>query len=287
MELENQHNLFLALVAFETSKTPARIDAVLRQEGASGFERLAESLDEDSLSRCSNKAKELHARKIYAVLRGQAEYPEMLLQGEKSTAPILFCYGNPALLKAEGIGMCGARGASELGLKAAAECGEEVSSRRLSVISGYAKGVDTATHLAALRSGGNTVIVLAEGFDHFRVKRNYVDNFDMQRILVVSQFSPSQPWLAHAAMTRNKVIFGLSRALVVVEAGERGGTLAAGEGAIRMGRPVLVLNFGEETPAGNRILLSKGGYPVDSREALGKILDKRPRQTASQLSLPV
>ncbi|MGD6753824.1 DNA-processing protein DprA [Streptomyces sp. BH105] len=288
MEDKFRRNLFLALVAFETARTPARIDAVLREKGLAGLEELAESLDAEQIARCTQKAEELQGRDVYAVLRGEQDYPEMLIHKDKSSAPVLFCFGNPALLKAEGIGMCGSRAVSELGMNAADACGEEVSNRGLSVISGYAKGVDTATHLAALRSGGSTVIVLAEGFDHFRVKKVFTDHFDLSRLLVISQFPPTQRWLAHAAMTRNKIIFGMSKALVVVEAGERGGTLAAGEGAIRMGRPVLVLNFGKDTPPGNRILLSKGGYPVDSREELGRILDKRPRQQGpSQLSLPV
>ncbi|MEW2211054.1 DNA-processing protein DprA [Streptomyces globisporus] len=288
MLTETERDLFLALVAFATARTASRIDAVLREKGVSGLDGLAKTLEEDQIAECQDKAAELYGRGIFAVIRGTSRYPEMLIHNEKASAPVLFCYGNDKLLKAEGIGMCGSRAVSEMGMKAAIACGEEVSKRGLSVISGYAKGVDTATHLAALRSGGSTVIVLAEGFDHFRVKQTFSDHFDLERLLVLSQFPPGQPWQAHAAMTRNKVIFGMGRALVVVEAGERGGTLAAGEGAIRMGRPVFVLNFGKDTPPGNKLLLGKGGYPVDNREALGRILDKRPRRNgSSQLSLPV
>ncbi|MFD8799599.1 DNA-processing protein DprA [Streptomyces atroolivaceus] len=288
MEQPGYDSTFLALVAYETARTPARIDAVLREKGPAGLDELSRSLDPEVAQALRNKAAALKKRDIYTVLRGEASYPDTLISRDKTSAPILFCYGNSTLLNADGIGMCGSRSVSDLGLKAAIDCGEAVSSRRLSVISGYAKGVDTATHLAALRSGGTTVVVLAEGFDHFKVKRAFAEDFDLERILVVSQFPPTQPWLAHAAMTRNKVIYGLGQALVVVEAGERGGTLAAGEGALRLGRPVFVLNFGQETPAGNKILLKKGGYPVDSREALERILDKRPRgANMAQLTLPV
>jgi len=181
--------------------------------------------------------------------------------------------------------MCGSRSVSELDLRPQMLV-EKSQQENLSVISGYAKGVDTATHLAALNMGGSTVIVLAEGFDHFRVKKVFADKFDLDRILVLSQFPPSQPWLAHAAMTRNKVIFGLGCALVVVEAGERGGTLAAGEGALRVGRPVFVLNFGDETPPGNKILLGKGGWSIRSREQLGYALEKRPTAKIDQIPLP-
>jgi DNA processing protein len=141
-------------------------------------------------------------------------------------------------------------------------------------VSGYAKGVDTATHLAALEQGGKTIIVLAEGINGFRIKREFSKDFDPKRVLVVSQFRPSQPWAAYAAMARNHVIFGLGNALVVIEAGEKGGTLAAGRDALKRGRPVFVLNFGDETPAGNRILIDAGAQPVASRSDLGRALDE-------------
>ena len=188
-------------------------------------------------------------------------------------APLLFYWGNTALLHAGGVGMCGSRSVSELGLKAAHACGVQVSCRDLVVVSGYARGVDTATHLAALQAGGRTVNVLAEGFDHFRIKKDFKQDFDSSRALVVSQFPPGQPWGAFAAMDRNKVIFGLGLALVVIEAGERGGTLAAGEGALSAGRPLLVLDFGTETPPGNVKLLAAGGRPIASTTELASALD--------------
>lgn len=288
MEFSEIQRLRFSLAAFAALGTPARIDGRLRESGVEGLSALYEALEVKDRQEVDDKADALAAKNIRVVLRSEPGYPESLLHKERSSAPILYYWGNFELLHSDGVGMCGSRSASDLGLKAAEACGSEVSARQMSVISGYAKGVDTATHLAALRSGGSTVIVLAEGFDHFRIKKDYRDTFDPAKVVVVSQFSPSQPWLAYAAMARNKVIFGLGRALVVVEAGEKGGTLAAGEGALRMGRPVFVLNFGSDTPPGNKILLSKGGYPITSREQLGKILDRRPSTNkATQPELPL
>ncbi|MFB7075776.1 DNA-processing protein DprA, partial [Streptomyces sp. NPDC056290] len=276
MDYSPIERLRLSLAAFATLGTPVKIDGRLRESGVSGLYPLYKALSADDRKEVDAKASNLSDKGIRVILRGEKGYPDSLLHNQRSSAPILYLWGNFDLLHLDGVGMCGSRSASELGLKAAEACGREVSARQMSVISGYAKGVDTVTHLAALHSGGSTVIVLAEGFDHFRIKKNFRDAFDLKKVLVVSQFPPSQPWLAYAAMARHKVIFGLGRALVVVEAGEKGGTLAAGEGALRMGRPVFVLNFGSDTPAGNKILLEKGGYPITSREQLGEILDKRP-----------
>jgi DNA processing protein len=164
--------------------------------------------------------------------------------------------------------MCGSRNATEEGLKAAIACGEVAARQGLAVVSGYARGVDMATHVAALAAGGTTVIVLPEGINRFRVKREpFAEVWDPARALVVSQFAPTRPWSAGAAMTRNAVIIGLSLALVVVEASEKGGTLAAGTTALDLNRRVITLDFAQ-TPPGNSVLLRRGAVRARNRAEL-------------------
>jgi DNA processing protein len=87
-------------------------------------------------------------------------------------------------------------------------------------------------------------------------------------------------------MTRNQVIVGLSRALVVVEAGPTGGTLRAGELAIQAERPLLVLGFAGGDPEGNTKLLAAGGRRISDRAQLGSALRKlRSTGSAGQLAL--
>lgn len=269
--------LELALTAFATDRTPGRITKTLQSGGRRSLEEARLALDGSVRARVEADARRLHDRGIGVTLFGDKDFPQRLVSRDKPLVPLLFYWGNEALLHEAGIGMCGSRSVSPLGLKAAHACGTEVSTRNLVVVSGYARGVDTATHLAALQAGGRTVIVLAEGIDHFRIKKDFAKDFDSDRAVVVSQFPPTQPWGAYAAMQRNRVIFGLGRALVVIEAGDRGGTLAAGEGALSKGLPLLVLDFGQDTPAGNRVLLAAGGRPVTSTaelaEALGTLSD--------------
>ncbi|MGA3526798.1 DNA-processing protein DprA [Melissospora conviva] len=262
--------------------------ALLRAEGRNGLRECYDRLPPDRQEEIAQKAAELAVKGIGVLLFGDEKYPEKL--GDlASSSPVLFYWGNLDLLSMPGLGMCGSRHASDLGLKAAVACGEEAQEHGVVVVSGYAKGVDTEAHLAALRNGGNTILVLAEGIDHFRIKRSFPrDMFRKENVLVVSQFAPRQPWTAGGAMTRNRLIYGLGLALVVVEAGEKGGTLAAGTGALRSGRPVFVLDFNNSTPTGNRILLENGGIPVPTRRCLGveirKLLD-RPQVLRRQLSL--
>jgi DNA processing protein len=263
-----------ALVGFEKYRTPAKMTVAFTTGGQDKPTQDWLSLDSDTRDLLDRQAEDLERRGITAINAGSDLYPSSLLVEGRPVVPTLFCLGNLDLLTASSAGMCGSRGASDLGLKAARACGEEVSDRNLTVVSGYAKGVDTQTHLAALDRGGTTIIVLAEGINKFRVKRDFTDSFDPQRVLVVSQFHPAQTWAAYAAMARNHVIFGLGRALVVIEAGDRGGTLAAGRDALKRRRPVFVLNFGADTPPGNRMLIDAGARPISSRLELGAALDK-------------
>ena len=110
--------------------------------------------------------------------------------------------GNVALLDSPGIGFCGSRKASEKGLQTAEECATQVAALGLTVISGNAVGVDAIAHRAALQAGGTTVLVLPEGIDHFRVRRELRPVWDWSRVLVVSQFEPSAAWKAFRAMNR-------------------------------------------------------------------------------------
>lgn len=266
--------LELALAAFETLKTPSRIVGALREGGVSALEEEYARLSPGSRSGVDQKADEMRQNRIDAVLFGTKDFPSSLVTDRRPVAPIIFYRGNKGLLYRDGIGMCGSRHVSDRGLDAASRCGRYATEMGLTVVSGYAAGVDTATHLAALREGGSTVIVLAEGMDHFRTKRAFAADFDWDRILVLSQFPPSQPWRAHAAMARNAIIFGLPKALLVIEAGERGGTLAAGEGALKLGRSVIAVDFGDETPPGNLILIEKGAHAVRTPQQLKAAFDE-------------
>lgn len=269
--LTRLERLQLAVAAFEIHRTPTKVRAALWPGGLNAF---ADQIEPSQLRLFAGEAQRLHDADIDVVALGEDRYPRRL-SNLKSAPPILFLWGNTDLLNANGVGMCGSRSVSARGLEAARTCGLEVAQHGLVIISGYARGVDTETHLAALESGGRTVIVLAEGISDFKRKKAFGDvPFDEEHVLAVSQFAPGQRWNVGAAMTRNGVIAGLGRALVVIEAGETGGTLNAGLRALDMGRPVLALAFSsQETPAGNQALFEKGAVPIHSKQHLVRVLD--------------
>lgn len=233
--------------------------------------RLLACLDPADRDRLRRQAEDLAGRGVRAVLRGGAGYPSALSKAGNGPRA-LFCRGPLDVLDRSGVGICGSRNASSEGLRAASLFGTLSARRGMSSISGYARGVDIATHVAGLEAGGYTVLVLPAGIDHFRIQRDDVRNaWDPARALVLSQFAPTQPWTVHGAMARNGTVIGLSAALVVVEAGEKGGTLAAGRRALALGRRVLVLEFAASTQ-GNQELLAAGAIAVRDRIEFEELL---------------
>jgi DNA processing protein len=269
--MDEDTKLRLAIVA--SRHGGASLAARARQLGDVAFTDLLDQAPAAELRQVHDDAAELRDLGIGAVLLGSSEYPQ-LLSHFRAAPSCLFYRGPVELLTARGIGLCGSRNATDEGLRAAAACAEVAAQQRLAVVSGYARGVDTVTHATALASGGTTIVVLPEGIKHFRLKRGAIaDSWDQDRALIVSQFSPNRPWSTGNAMARNNVIIGLSLALVVIEAGEKGGTLAAGKKALQTNRPVFALEF-TQTPRGNAELVRNGAMPVSSRAHLVKMLDR-------------
>jgi len=201
-----------------------------------------------------------------------SRYPEPMrnLFGALAT-PDIWYLGNLNLLRTKGVGFCGSRHASKAGLAVAADCATQLSQYSITVVSGYAAGVDMASHEAALANGGNTIIVLPEGIDHFRIKKAIKQVWDWQSVLVISYFPRPAVWRPDRAMERNKVIVALSRAVLVLEAGDRGGTLNAGFTALEMEKPLFVAYFEQmiDGRRGNRQLIEHGGIPLQRSNKSG------------------
>ncbi len=204
--------------------------------------------------------------------RGDSLYPNSVTSILGRNAPQeLHFLGNLALLQKHGVGFCGSRNASDKGIATAKDCAEQVSGHGLVVISGYASGVDMTAHATTLESGGSTIIVLPEGIGHFRIKKDLRHLWDWSRVLVLSQFKPDEIWQAYRAMTRNQLIIALSRAMVVIEAQEKGGTVEAGKSALKLETPLFVAEYEDmqRTP-GNSLLLQLGANKLNRTRTEGR-----------------
>ncbi len=225
-------------------------------------------------------AERLSAAGVVVVCLDDEGYPRALAQRFPGQAPpLLMVRGNLAVLERPAVGFCGSRAASARGLEVAHDCAAQLGAAGVVVTSGYAAGVDLAAHGAALRSGGATTVVLAEGILGFRVKAEAAAWWDWDRACVVSEFAATAPWSAGNAMQRNRTIVGLSQAMILIEAGATGGSIAAGREALAARVPLFAPEY-EGMPAtatGNRELLRQGARPLlraraTMRANLGEVL---------------
>ena len=193
------------------------------------------------------------------------DYPERLKNRlQKKAPPLLMVLGNNSLLNKTSAGFCGSRKASQKGITTARDCADQLSRKGINIVSGYAAGVDMATHSVALECGGTTTLVLCEGILHFRKKRDMKDMWDWEKIAVVSEFLPGVPWSARNAMHRNSTICALTSAMILIEAATKGGSIAAGRTCLKMGVPLFapVYEGMPKTAVGNRKLLRQGAQEL-------------------------
>lgn len=153
---------------------------------------------------------------------------------------------------------------SDTGIKITESSARQLSSDGIVVVSGYAKGVDITAHKAALQSGGSTIFVIVEGILNNRIKNDVKELLDEKNHLFISQFLPDLSWSASNAMKRNNTIIGLSDAMILIEAGMKGGTFNAGEQSLKNKKPLFVVEYGSNKPSavGNTFFLQHGGVPI-------------------------
>ena len=207
----------------------------------------------------------LRENNIQLLLIGSESYPpglEDMLGGD--APPYLFVKGNAEILQKDCVGVCGARHASQRGLELARNIASELAHKGIGIVSGNASGVDIVSHEATLRNGGVTIFVLPIGILNYRARRETEMLLSCENHLIVSQFPPETMWFAHNAMTRNSLIVALSKTMLVVEAGQSGGTLAAGEKALELGQPLFAIQYANapRTALGNEILVRNGAIPI-------------------------
>ena len=204
---------------------------------------------------------ELDKQDIQVLVSGTPPYPAKLerLLGDESP-PVLFVKGNLNLLTRASVGFCGSRKATSKGLEVASKTAYTLSESEITIVSGYAHGVDLATHAAAMHSGGSTIFVLAEGILNFRIKREVKNLLNDSNHAIISEFPPKLTWNAGNAMRRNRVICALSKALVLIESSMTGGTFAAGKTALDISLPLFVADYSNEAKEyeGNQYFLRNG-----------------------------
>lgn len=169
-----------------------------------------------------------------------SEYPEELLW--MHNPPVLLFYsGNIDLLKHPKIAVVGSRSCSRTGIQSVEKIINELNNE-LIVVSGLAKGIDAAAHYAAIRNGGKTIGVIGTGLDVFYPRSNkQLQKYMGGSHLVLTEYGPGQGPQKHHFPERNRIIAGLSRAVIVAEARMRSGSLITCERAMEEGRDVFAI----------------------------------------------
>jgi DNA processing protein len=196
--------------------------------------------------------------------------------------------GETEVLGMRSVAVVGARSCSPYGAQVARMLGRELAGAGLVVVSGLARGIDGEAHRGALEAGGLTLAVLGCGIDRdYPASHAQLSRRIEERGLVVSEYEPGvepAPWRFPA---RNRVIAGLTEAVVVVEARDRSGALITADFALDEGREVFAVP-GEITSAlsaGTNALLKLGAAPLTSTDDVLDALGVERRSPAAALAV--
>jgi len=207
-----------------------------------------------------------------------ADYPQALLN--IADPPILlYIQGRDRLLSATSLAVVGSRNATVQGIQNAERFSEAASRAGLTVVSGLALGIDAAAHHGGLRGSGSSVAVIGTGIDIVYPMRNRAL---AQRLAeegcIVSEYPLGMPPVAANFPRRNRIISGLARAVLVVEAAAQSGSLITARTAAEQGRDVFAIPGSIHSPLskGCHQLIKQGAKLIESAQDILEELGKLP-----------
>ncbi len=229
---------------------------------------------------------------VRMITKDDSEYPP-LLKTIFDPPFVLFLKGAP--LKELCVSIVGSRRNTEYGKKVATRFAKELAQRNISIISGLAEGIDTAAYKGAIEGKGHTVAVLGGGL----LKRNSRDKeLAAQEVLanngtVISEFPLRGSFISFHFPMRNRIIAGMSKITLIVEAALPSGTLTTAKAAAEAGRDVFAVPgpIDSFTSTGTNNLIKEGAFVATSPEDIFLALEMsspspRPATIQNQISLP-
>ncbi len=236
--------------------------------------------------------KQGRALRATLLVHGEADYPQALMD-IPDAPPILWALGDISLLNRPAVGIVGARNASSLGVRMARRLGAGLSEAGFTVVSGLARGIDTAAHEAALEAEGRTIAVMAGGIDVIYPAENapLASSLDVAGCRISEHPPGLEPQARHFPL-RNRIVAGLSRAVIVVEAATKSGSLITAKAALDYGRDVMAVpgHPFDARASGCNILIRDGALlirgPQDVLEALGAPTSATPEPEMRLSPLP-
>ena len=252
----------------EVFKTGAAVwrqsEKYLRGVSGIGAQTAANILNFDCGSFLREERRLMSDYQVHAVTFFDEEYPEYLRQTVDCPV-VLYIRGDFTKIKFPGIAVVGSRRASVYGKSAARLFGSQLARRGISVISGMARGIDTAAHQGCLEACGKTAAVLGSGLAKIYPPENKpLYSKIASSGCVVSEFPMMTAPCAGNFPRRNRIISGLSAGVIVVEAAKRSGALITSRCALEQGREVFAVpgKIGQAQAAGTNMLIQQGAKLV-------------------------
>jgi DNA processing protein len=205
--------------------------------------------------------------KIQLILYGDNNYPEKLKYIYNPPAGILVKGNIPDIDRS--IAVVGARNASEYGKTIAYKFAYELSSRGITIISGMARGIDSCAHRGAIEGKGLTIAVMGSGFKHiYPTSNNKLFQDITNNGCVITEYMPDMMPLPYNFPERNRIISGLAKYVLIVEAGERSGSLITANLALEQGKDVFAVpgNILSPNSFGTHKLIKEGAKLISGIE---------------------
>ncbi len=201
---------------------------------------------------------------VWIMDRQHPHYPQNFRKHLKHQSPaLLFGVGNSELLTKNSIGFVGSRDCSVEDEQSTKQYVEQINRLGYQVVSGAAKGVDTHAMLASLENGNQAIGIMADSLFRASASNNWRQHLKDNKLVLISPFFPESRFTPANAMARNKYIYLLSKATVVITSGEKGGTWeGAKENLKRNWVPTLVSTHKQPLQAGNNALLTGNGLTI-------------------------
>jgi DNA processing protein len=203
--------------------------------------------------------------------------------------PVLWVRGQIQALERVAVAIVGSRAGSPYALSVAERLAADLAARGVAIVSGLARGVDSAAHRGALAAGGTTVAVLGSGADVIYPAEHRPLALELvERGALATELAPGTRPLQMFFPMRNRIISGLSRAVVVVEAGEKSGSLITARLALEQGRDVLAVpgNVLNGRNRGGHALLRDGAKIVETADDILEELGYGPAPAAGRPGEP-
>ena len=228
-------------------------------------------LDEEIRNNLNKYIENMIRKEMDIITINESLYPQRLK--EIYDAPVcIYIKGNKSILNKNIIGIIGCREASEYGRKAAKYFSYNLSKKGIVIVSGLAKGIDSFSHIGTIEANGKTIAIVGNGLDIVYPKENYyLEKQIIQKDgAIISEYPLGVGPEKMNFPARNRIISGISKGVIVIEAKRKSGTLITVDFALEQGRDVYVVpgNINSINSVGTNDLIKQGARLVTSYEEI-------------------